>query len=43
MLLHSEVQSSGLNLLAASHIHILEPLLNTSLELQAIGRLQRIG
>ncbi|ETS63211.1 hypothetical protein PaG_02995 [Moesziomyces aphidis] len=43
MLLHSEVQSSGLNLLAASHIHILEPLLNTSLELQAIGRVHRIG
>ncbi len=43
MLLHSEVQSAGLNLLAASHIHILEPLLNTSIELQAIGRVHRIG
>ncbi|KAJ1028385.1 hypothetical protein NDA16_001552 [Ustilago loliicola] len=43
MLLHSEVQSSGLNLVAASHIHILEPFLDTNKELQAIGRVHRIG
>ncbi|PWY98616.1 hypothetical protein BCV70DRAFT_201936 [Testicularia cyperi] len=43
MLLHSEVSSSGLNLMAATHIHILEPLLKPSLELQAIGRVHRIG
>lgn len=43
MLLHSEVQSSGLDLVAASHIHILEPFLDTNKELQAIGRVHRIG
>jgi E3 ubiquitin-protein ligase SHPRH len=43
MLLHSEVQSAGLNLIAASSLHIIEPILNTSLELQAIGRIHRIG
>ncbi|WFD29578.1 RING-type E3 ubiquitin transferase [Malassezia sp. CBS 17886] len=43
LLLHSEAQSAGLNLLAATHIFLLEPLLNHALELQAIGRVHRIG
>lgn len=43
LLLHSEVQSAGLNLLAATHLFLLEPLLNHALELQAIGRVHRIG
>lgn len=43
LLLHSEVQSAGLNLLAATHLHLLEPLLNHALELQALGRIHRIG
>ncbi|WFD25319.1 RING-type E3 ubiquitin transferase [Malassezia nana] len=43
LLLHSEAQSAGLNLLAATHLFLLEPLLNHALELQAIGRVHRIG
>ncbi|WFD42027.1 RING-type E3 ubiquitin transferase [Malassezia psittaci] len=43
LLLHSEVQSAGLNLLAATHLFLLEPLMNHALELQAIGRVHRIG
>ncbi|WFD35561.1 RING-type E3 ubiquitin transferase [Malassezia cuniculi] len=43
LLLHSEVQSAGLNLLDATHLFLLEPLLNHALELQAIGRVHRIG
>ncbi|PKI83067.1 hypothetical protein MVES_003009 [Malassezia vespertilionis] len=43
LLLHSEMQSAGLNLLAASNLFLLEPLMNHALELQAIGRVHRIG
>lgn len=43
LLLHSEAQSSGLNLLCANRVFILEPLLNHGLELQAISRVSRIG
>lgn len=42
-LLHSEAQSSGLNLLCATNIMLLEPLVNHALELQALGRVHRIG
>lgn len=43
LLLHSEAQSAGLNLLAATHLFLLEPLLNYAMELQAMGRVHRIG
>lgn len=43
LLLHSEAQSSGLNLLCATNVIILEPLVNHALELQAISRVSRIG
>ncbi|CAK9439575.1 uncharacterized protein LODBEIA_P36750 [Lodderomyces beijingensis] len=42
-LLNANAQSSGLTLVNATHIFLCEPLLNTSLELQAISRIHRIG
>ncbi|PWN43577.1 hypothetical protein IE81DRAFT_365627 [Ceraceosorus guamensis] len=43
LLLHAEAQSAGLNLICAKRIILLEPLVNHSRELQALGRIHRIG
>ena len=42
-LLDSKANSSGLNLIQATHVFLCEPLINTAIELQAIARVHRIG
>lgn len=43
LLLHSEATSAGLNLMATKNIIMLEPLVNSGAERQALGRIHRIG
>ena len=42
-LLHAKADSSGLNLVNATHVILAEPLINAAIELQAIARVHRIG
>ncbi|WWC67711.1 uncharacterized protein I206_101623 [Kwoniella pini CBS 10737] len=42
-LLHAERESSGLTLTSCTVVHLLEPVLRHSFELQAIGRVDRLG
>ncbi|WVQ76787.1 hypothetical protein IAR50_006461 [Cryptococcus sp. DSM 104548] len=42
-LLHAERESSGLTLTSCRVVHLLEPVLKHSYELQAIGRVDRLG
>nr|XP_019047438.1 E3 ubiquitin-protein ligase SHPRH [Kwoniella bestiolae CBS 10118]OCF26368.1 E3 ubiquitin-protein ligase SHPRH [Kwoniella bestiolae CBS 10118] len=42
-LLHAEKESSGLTLTSCRVVHLLEPVLRHSFELQAIGRVDRLG
>lgn len=42
-LLDAKTDSSGLNLVNATHVFLCEPLINTAIELQAIARVHRIG
>ena len=43
LLMSLHLGAEGLDLIVASHIFLLEPLVNTNIELQAINRIDRIG
>ncbi|TKA56565.1 hypothetical protein B0A49_11991, partial [Cryomyces minteri] len=43
LLLDAKTDSSGLNLVNATHVFLCEPLINPAIELQAIARVHRIG
>jgi E3 ubiquitin-protein ligase SHPRH len=42
-MLHSQSQSSGLSLIDATHCFLVEPLINSAIELQAVSRIHRLG
>lgn len=43
LLLPLNVACNGLNIVEATHVLLVEPILNPATELQAIGRVHRIG
>lgn len=43
LLLTIDAGANGLNLIEATHVLLMEPVMNPGSELQAIGRVHRIG
>jgi E3 ubiquitin-protein ligase SHPRH len=43
ILLHAKTDSAGLTLVRATHVFLMEPLLNPAIELQAVARVHRMG